>query len=102
MYVASKSILRWFLALSAAYLLLGFSLKSYVPRSIICNAHDLFLASFLALSGVLCVLVGAAGPSSLRRDDHPISFWSIVGTSWLLSGFLLLCGLGVFRPVCVT
>jgi hypothetical protein len=101
MYVASKSTVRLFSALSAAYLILGFLLKPYVPESVICNAHDIFLASFFALGGVLCVLVGAAGRWLLRRDEHPISFWLIVATMWSLSAFLVLCGLGVFRPVCV-
>jgi hypothetical protein len=102
MYVASKSTVRWFLALSAVFLMLGFFLKTHIPERIICNVNDIFLASVFALIGVLCVLVGAAGPWSLRRDEHPISFWSMVGVTWSLSVFFILCGLGVFHQVCGT
>jgi len=77
MYVASKSTVRWFLALFAVYLMLGFLVRPYIPERAVCHANDIFLASVFALIGVLCVLVGAAGPWSQRRDKHPISFWSM-------------------------
>jgi hypothetical protein len=102
MYVASKSTVRWFLALCAVFLMLSFFLKSHIPERIICNANNIFLASVFALIGVLCVLVGAAGPWSLRRDEHPISFWSMVGITCSLSVFFMLCGLGVFHHACST
>jgi len=102
MYVASKSTVRWFLALSAVYLMLGFLLGYYIPERLACQAKDFYHASVFALCGILCVLVGAAGPWSLRRDEHPISFWLIVGVTWSLSVFFILCGLDVFRTLCTS
>jgi hypothetical protein len=100
MYVASKSTVRWFLALSAVYLVLGYLLRSYIPERVACQVTDIYQASIFALCGILCVLVGAASPWSLHRDEHPISFWSIVGMAWSLSVFLLLSGFGVFGSTC--
>ena len=100
-YGASKSTIRWFLALCAFYVTLCYFLRSHVPKSMSCNADAIFGGSILALAGVLCILVGAASEVLLRRDEHPISFWAIVGITWATGAFYILCGLRVLHLVCV-
>ena len=98
---ATLRTVRWFLILSAVYALGCYELRSFVPKRFLCYAEDIFFASIFALIGVLCVLVGAAGPSSIKRSEHPISFWTMVGMCVFLTVFLGAAGLGLAEPACV-
>ena len=101
MYVASRSTVRWYLALCAIYLALGALLSPYIPERFACQARGLYVASVFALCGILCVLVGTAGLwSPVRRDEHPIAFWTIVGMAWSFSALFLFTALGVFPSAC--
>ena len=101
MHEASPRTVRWFLILSAVYGFGGYELRFFIPERFLCNAEDLFLASIFALIGVLCLLVGAAGPWSIKRSEYPISFWIMVGICAFLTVFLGAAGLGLTAPACV-
>lgn len=98
---ASPATVRWFLALSVIYGCVCYALRSRIPPRFLCNAEDLFLASIFALICILCVLVGAAGFSSIERSEHPVSFWTIVAVGAFLSVFFAVAGLGLTAPACV-
>ena len=98
---ASPRTIRGFLVFSVAYGIVGYSLRSLIPERFLCNVEDLFLASIYALSGVLCLLVGAAGSSSIKRSEHPISFWIMIGICALLVVLFGVAGLGLTDPACV-
>jgi hypothetical protein len=85
------------------YVALCFGLRSYIPIRLYCCAERLFYSSVFALAAVYCILVGAAGsPIRMKRDEHPVSFWTIVGCAFALSVVLALAGVGVVHtPSCL-
>jgi len=101
MRTASRTTIIWFLSLSAAYILVCYGLRGYVPAPLICNAQALFYSSIFGLVATYCILVGAAGsPIPLSRDEHPVSFWTIVGCAVGLAIFFALCGIEVIHTPC--
>jgi hypothetical protein len=100
-YEASPRTVRWFLVLSAVYGFGFYQLRYFIPDRFRCNAEDLFIASILALIGVLYFLVGAAGPWNIKRSEHPISFWMMVGICACLTVFFGAAGLGLTAPACM-